>query len=129
MFKKIALATDGSDHSIRASRYAVSLATQYHGSIDVLYVIDGDRAKKDNLYYKKDEIAKKRREDIYEVEQLLKESGVPYAIKILHGEPGPTLIKYVESESSDCIVLGSRGLNNFQTFLLGSVSDKVAKRS
>jgi SulP family sulfate permease len=50
--------------------------------------------------------------------------------KIIRGEePGPTIVKYVNENNFDVVVMGSRGLNAIQEFVLGSVSHKVAKRA
>jgi nucleotide-binding universal stress UspA family protein len=64
-----------------------------------------------------------------EVERMAKESGVSYEIKILHGEPGPVIVDYVNKNNFEIVIIGSRGLNGLQEFVLGSVSHKVAKRA
>lgn len=47
---------------------------------------------------------------------------------ILHGTPGPEIIKYANEQQVDLVVIGSRGLNSLQEMVLGSVSHKVMKR-
>ncbi|WP_373895397.1 universal stress protein [Virgibacillus natechei] len=129
MFKRILLAVDGSDHSVKAVDYATRLAEKFDGTIDAVYVVDGDTAKKDVLHASdKFEIEKKRKEKIKPIKDLLKQSGVIFGTHILHGEPGPAIVEFANERESDCVVIGSRGLNNLQTFILGSVSHKVAKR-
>ena len=49
-------------------------------------------------------------------------------LKILHGEPGPTIIEYANKEKVEMVIIGSRGLNALQEMVLGSVSHKVVKR-
>lgn len=130
MFTKILLATDGSKHSLRATEYAIELAMGFSGTIDVVYVIDDNRSNVDVLHHhEKVVLEEKRRDRIKTVEELIKKSNVEYVIHILHGEAGPTLIRFIDDHDSNCVVIGSRGLNNLQTFLLGSVSHKVAKRA
>ncbi|MGY0693722.1 universal stress protein [Virgibacillus sp. FSP13] len=129
MFKRIVLATDGSEHSIRSTRYAIELAEKFSGSIEVVYVIDGQTAKADVLHSgNKYEIARKRQEKIKSVVDLLEDVKITYKVHLLHGEPGPAIVEFANENDSDCVVIGSRGLNNLQTFILGSVSHKVAKR-
>jgi hypothetical protein len=41
----------------------------------------------------------------------------------LEGAPGPTLVGYAKRTSCDLIVLGHRGLNGFERFFLGSISE------
>jgi nucleotide-binding universal stress UspA family protein len=60
---------------------------------------------------------------------MAKESGVNYELKVLHGLPGPTIVDYANKNQIDIVIIGSRGLNTLQEFVLGSVSHKVAKRA
>ncbi|MCG3419941.1 universal stress protein [Oceanobacillus jordanicus] len=129
MFKRILLAVDGSEHSIRSANYAIELAEKFNGVINVVYVVDGNKAKSDVLHATDKFALKKMRNDkLKAVKELLNKTDIQYEIKILHGEAGPTLVNYANNNEIDGVVLGSRGLNNLQTFILGSVSHKVAKR-
>jgi nucleotide-binding universal stress UspA family protein len=130
MFKKILLATDGSLHSVRASKKVLALTSpNVEATIEVVYVIDGDASKSDVLRTgNPDLIALSRREKLQPIEQLFKEANVPYEIKMLRGEPGPTIVEYANKNDFDIVVIGSRGLNSLQEMVLGSVSHKVAKR-
>lgn|SRR5699024_102683 len=129
MFKKIMVAADGSDHSVQAAEYARELAVKFGGSVDVVYVVNGENARADALHHNDPfEIEKARKEKISQVRAEFEEAQFDYELHILHGDPGPTLVEFVETEGYDCVVLGSRGLNKLQKFLLGSVSHKVAKR-
>ncbi|WP_342587533.1 universal stress protein [Halalkalibacter urbisdiaboli] len=51
-----------------------------------------------------------------------------YTVNILRGDTGPEIVAFVNTHHYDCIVIGSRGLNQFQSLVLGSVSHKIAKR-
>ncbi|WP_088102055.1 universal stress protein [Halalkalibacter urbisdiaboli] len=127
MFQRILLATDGSEHSLRATEKAKALLKGGEGTVDVVYVVSGDTSKTEVLNsYSKIEIEKKRKDKLKNVEEAL--AGFDYTIHILHGEPGPTIVKFANERNYDCVVLGSRGLNRLQSLVLGSVSHKVAKR-
>ncbi|MFA1819770.1 universal stress protein [Virgibacillus oceani] len=58
----------------------------------------------------------------------MEKSSVEYETHFLHGKAGPTIVNYANDYVFDCVVFGSRVLNDLQTFLLGIVSHKVAKR-
>lgn len=75
------------------------------------------------------DINDKRRFRMKDVEKMAAEAQVDYEIKILHGEPGPAIVNHANENDFDLVVIGSRGLNVFQEFVLGSVSHKVAKRA
>lgn len=63
------------------------------------------------------------------MEKLVKESGLNYEVVILKGEPGQVLVDYINNKGTDLAIMGSRGLNVLQEFVLGSVSHKVTKRA
>jgi nucleotide-binding universal stress UspA family protein len=131
MYKKILLATDGSENSIRATDGAIEIAKCDPASVmNVVYVVNGDTSKSDVLRnWNSADIADNRRDKIKPTEDKIKEAGINYEVKFLHGDPGPTLVKYANENNFDLVVIGSRGLNALQEFVLGSVSHKVAKRA
>lgn len=50
MYKKIALATDGSEHSKRAAENAINIAkSSLKSKIEIIYVVDPDKVKSDVL--------------------------------------------------------------------------------
>lgn len=131
MFKKILLATDGSEHSLRAADKAIEIAACDSASrVEVVYVVDGESSKADVLHnWNTIGITDTRKERIKSTEEKAKKVGVPYEIKFLRGEPGPTIVKYANENQFDLVVIGSRGRNALQELVLGSVSHKVAKRA
>ncbi|PKR77615.1 universal stress protein [Halalkalibacillus sediminis] len=131
MYKRVLVAADGSEHSFRATEHAIGLLERDNPEsvIEVVYSISPSKSKADVLHTgDKDMIAKKRRERLKDIEGLLEEKKIPYEVVILQGEPGPTIVEYANGHMFDCVVLGSRGRNNLQSMVLGSVSHKVAKR-
>ncbi|WP_034551957.1 universal stress protein [Carnobacterium funditum] len=130
MYRKILLAVDGSENSLRAAKEAIKIASLNTASkIEILYVIAYSKTKNEVLHsHGKEELEFSRRKKISPIEEQVKSENVPYEIKILHGEPGPTIIEYANKEQFDIVVIGSRGLNSLQEMVLGSVSHKVLKR-
>lgn len=130
MYKKILLASDGSDFALRAADQAIKLALLSENAvIEIIYVIDLDTSKREAIYYMdSDIIQEERKKRLKLTEEKIKASGVNYHSSILYGEPGPTIVSYVNENKFDIVVLGSRGLNSLQEMVLGSVSHKVAKR-
>jgi len=45
------------------------------------------------------------------------------------GDPADRILKCIDREKIDCVIMGSRGLNDFKGLFLGSVSHKVANRA
>ncbi|MBT2756886.1 universal stress protein [Mesobacillus foraminis] len=131
MYKKILLAADGSEHSVRAANHAITMANcNRESKIEIVYVVDGDSSKSDVLSnWNSADVNDKRKERLKEIETKARNQGVDFEIKILHGEPGPAVVDYTNKNQFDVVVIGSRGLNSLQELMLGSVSHKVAKRA
>lgn len=129
MYTHIVLAADGSENALRATKHAVALAKLGNGKIEIVYVADFKKAKYEVLHAESNEALEyERRQKVRPVEEMLLTENVPYEVKILHGEPGPTIVDYVNQCEADLVVVGSRGLNSLQEMVLGSVSHKVVKR-
>ncbi|MBS4175986.1 universal stress protein [Lederbergia citrea] len=130
MYKRILLAADGSENSIRAAVEAAKIASLSGDSVvEILYVMDFSRATSEVLRSQNSETLEfERRKKLLPIEETFKQANVTSKITMLHGEPGPTIVDYANKQSCDLIIIGSRGLNKFQEMVLGSVSHKVAKR-
>lgn len=131
MYKKILVAADGSPHSLRAADHAIRIAAcDPETLIEIVYVLDADNARANVLHHwnalDRSDLRKKR---VIAVEEKAAQASVKFQTSILHGEPGPAIVKHANETNVDLIVLGSRGLNALQEFVLGSVSHKVAKRA
>jgi nucleotide-binding universal stress UspA family protein len=57
--------------------------------------------------------------------RLFSESGVEFRFRGEIGQPVSVIVSVAEQERVGLIVVGSRGLGGFKSFLLGSVSDGV----
>ncbi|WP_138418432.1 universal stress protein [Aquibacillus sediminis] len=129
MYNKILLATDGSDHSLRTVDHAIQLAkTSDNPIIEIIYVKDMTKVKSETLN-NWNQVTTSLEERFSTVEKKVKEANVSYKMKVLNGEPGPTVVEYVNKNQFDVVIVGSRGLNALQEMVLGSVSHKVAKRA
>lgn len=128
MYKHILLAVDGSENSVRAAKEAVKMASN-ESLIEMVYVADFDRAKAEMLHAGSSEsLLLERKRKVAPVEEILQTAGKQFKLTILHGTPGPEIVKYANENNVDLVVIGSRGLNSLQEMVLGSVSHKVMKR-
>jgi len=126
---KIAVAIDGSENALRAAKYAILLA-QYlpEARLEVVYVSDFNKAIDERLLAQSPEsLSLKRERKVQPILELARNVGVKTKIIMLKGNPSQEIIKYVNSEGIDQLVIGSRGLNTLQEMVLGSVSHKVMK--
>ncbi|UCB60996.1 MAG: universal stress protein [Candidatus Bathyarchaeota archaeon] len=111
---RILVGIDGSDHSLWALMEAINIAKRFSGFLKVITVYDQG----------KDEEAEKIRQKTM---QYLENESISYDFAIILGSNPPrALVDTAANEKFDLIVVGSRGLGSAASFLLGSISKKVA---
>lgn len=131
MYKKILLAIDGTEHSMRLTKEAIKMALLCKAcEIELIFVADFSKVKNEVLHaHDKEALELSRRAKLMAFEEQLKSNNLKYTIKILHGDPGPVIAQYANQEKFDLVVIGSKGLNALQEIVLGSVSHKVLKKA
>lgn len=80
----------------------------------------------EDLEKRKEENAK---EGMKEIEAELKKSGLKVKTRLEKGIPFRDILKVEEEEKVSVIVVGSHGKSNIKEMLLGSVSEKVIRKS
>ncbi|MDF0726841.1 universal stress protein [Cytobacillus sp. S13-E01] len=130
MFNKILLASDGSKNALRAAEKAAFIAkVQTEAMVTILYVVDSSTSKADVLSEGSIEaIRENRYKKLWSTEEIFKKNNSKYEVKIVKGEPGPTIVQHANENKYNLVIIGSRGLGRLQVMILGSVSHKVAKR-
>ncbi|GKU85094.1 MULTISPECIES: universal stress protein [Niallia] len=130
MYNNILLAVDGSEHSRRAAKEAVKIASiSKESTVKIVYVVDFSKARTEVLHaHNGEELEVARKKRLIPIEEILESNKIKFSIQLLHGEPGPTIVEYANKGSYDIVIIGSRGLNSLQEMVLGSVSHKVVKR-
>jgi len=135
MFKKILYPTDFSDVSKKALDYFSQLKDAGTKEIVVLHVIDErgidavsryGSGSADTVIGRMEEEA---REEGRKIEKKLGESGFNIKMRIERGIPFKEILKVEEEEGISLIVIGSHGKTNLEEMLLGSVSEKVIRKS
>jgi nucleotide-binding universal stress UspA family protein len=135
MFEKILIATDGSEHSVRAAKKGIDLAKLSSGTVTAVYVVDPNRALSDVSFNIADDVLEGLKQSMMaegdkatsSVEESAKAAGVPVDKKVVEGNPAEEILKI--SEGMDVVVMGSVGRTGLSKFLLGSVAEKVVRNS
>lgn len=70
-------------------------------------------------------LEKEARLAIIKTELLFKQEKIPYNLAVGLGDPAEEIVKKAETEGYDLLIVGSRGLNKLQEFVIGSVSKKI----
>ena len=138
MFEKILYPTDFSDVSKKALGYIKTLKDAGAKEVVVLHVIDEREIEhishlpelsldiKEELEKKKEQYASK---EIRVIGKELKESGFTVKTRIEKGIPFTGILKAEEDENVSVVVIGSHGRSCISEMLLGSVSEKVIRKS
>lgn len=70
-------------------------------------------------------IRKGLKEQLGEVTQVFIERGLSVKTIVMDGDPASQLIQCVAKETVDLMICGSRGVDGFESLLLGSVAHKL----
>jgi len=138
-FSKIMVAIDGSEQSLDAASYAISLAEVYRSELIALYVVSAltqDDYDSDMQVEKMPESVKKIMDKAKGESdpwfsrmrsELSTESSVNFHTKIILSpmKVSGSIVNYAENTSVDLIVVGTRGRSGFKRLLLGSVASDV----
>ena len=131
MVKNILVGVDGSKPSIDACHFAMGLAEQTQAKLTFLFIIEtpqvipvGPLSGYVTTSAARSEEDVKKAEAI--VEQLAKErTGLHVSTRVDLGQPAEVICEVAKSMGADLVVVGARGHNAAQRFLLGSISDRV----
>ena len=129
--RRALVAVDNSEHSLRAVRFAISLAND-NGPL-ALHLVT---VHEEPLIYgeiavyvtreKMEELQRRHSEGVLApAEAMLKEAGVPYEREIVIGPVAHGIADCATRRGCDAIVMGCRGHGAVGNLVLGSVATKV----
>ncbi|MDR2845851.1 MAG: universal stress protein [Candidatus Methanoplasma sp.] len=130
-FKKILIATDGSEFTKAAVEHGLSLAKLSGGSVTALYVLDQSVYSNTpassavvNIY---ETLSKEGNYATGYIAERGRELGIEVKEEIAEGVPSKVISRL--SEDFDIIVMGTLGRTGISKLLMGSVAEKVIKES
>ncbi len=142
MFKRILVAVDGSDNSMRASKVAVELAQKYGSELIVLHVIPmatygisfmvPGLPPPPGAYEKYREYERNVAQSfVNKAAGLAQSAGVDVRAEVQESVPSVVegITEYARGENVDLIVIGTRGLSRFKKLVIGSVSSGVVNHA
>lgn len=138
--KKILLPTDGSENAEKAGEYAISLADISGANIIVLYVID--------TYYLnalpqpdlRESLDKELRADGERAVETFKANleksqcegyckNIEFKVLLKEGKPADIILKTIEEEGVDQVIIGKSGKHGIEKFLLGQTTERVVREA
>jgi len=126
--KTILHATDFSDPSAAAFRFACGLARDYKTRLVVLHVVPPPESH--------GEVVARRQDHGYhhDLWRLLdrvrpEDPAVTVERRLEDGQPAATILRVAREEGADLIVLGTQGRRGLGRLLLGSVAEQVVRQA
>lgn len=129
MISRILLATDGSEASHRAAEMVADLAKHTGAAVFILHVVSLPDAVTALSALAggviQDYVDRTEREALGEALKIVEKARVPVETAVRSGHAAAEIVESARGWKADLVVVGSRGLGEFQSYLLGSVSDRV----
>ena len=133
--KKILYPCDFTENSIKIIPYVLSLSEKYNSMIYILHVVE-DLSKWGGFFIPHLSLNKFQDEAVEGAEKTMKKfcdeylQGCPdFQKKIITGDPVVEIIKTVESEEIDLVIMGTHGRKGLEHTFLGSVAENIVKKS
>jgi nucleotide-binding universal stress UspA family protein len=131
--KSILVAVDGSEHSLKAVRYACAMGPPLGAQVVLLHVVPmlvSATPYHDTVSDQPFLALQKVGEDILARAKMIASDCNCQAIDMIsHGDPSAKIIDIASELGTDIIILGSRGLSGIRRMFVGSISDKVASHA
>jgi nucleotide-binding universal stress UspA family protein len=127
--KRILVAIDGSDPSLKAARMAADIALRFGAQLTLIHVVPKLLLPPDVYGLTLAEVEKEHRTYAEKLLQkavaFLAEPGVDTTSTILYGSPAESISSEAAAPDVGMVVVGSRGPGAVARMFLGSVSDRI----
>ena len=129
-YLKVLVAVDGSEYSMKAAEYAISIAKQFGSQVIALHVTTSDMSTSLSASFSPHmEEIKKNAETFFEEIRRIDDKAnwdIPLRTELIASSSVTAgIIDFAEKENVDLIVVGTRGRSGFKKLLLGSVASSI----
>jgi len=133
MYDDILLPTDGSDGIEEATKHAEAIAERFDATVHVLSVIDTrNRFESPASGLSSDvwkEAEAERADHAIETTVAALSGTVDVERALVEGVPKTAILEYIDDAGVDMVVMGTHGRTGLDHYLIGSVAEKVVRRS
>lgn len=131
-YKKILIAVDSSEYSMKAAKKGLELAHQLEAEVALLFVVDISKSLGNvdaGITHEQALVVLKR-----EAEQTMDELAEMYngnkLLKFMpEGNPEEDILKTAENWKADLLILGTHGRTGLKHLLMGSIAEHVIRHS
>ena len=127
-FSKVLVAVDGSEYSMNAAEYAISIAKAYGSQLIALHVITSDVSTIASTFSPQMEEIKKNAQEFFDKIRCKGDANweIPLRTELIASSSVVGgIIDFAEKENIDLIVVGTRGRSGLKRLLLGSVASGI----
>jgi len=127
-FSKVLVAVDGSEYSMNAAEYAISITKAYSSQLIALHVVTSDVSTIASTFSPQMEEIKKNAQEFFDKIRRKGDtnSDIPLRTELIASSSVVGgIIDFAEKENIDLIVVGTRGRSGLKRLLLGSVASGV----
>ncbi|WP_424018639.1 universal stress protein [Halorientalis pallida] len=132
MYNRILLPTDGSAEMEPVVDHAAALAERDDALIHALYVVDAASFSSLPMETSWEGISELLYEEgtaaLNEVERIV-DDRAPVERIVVEGKPSSSIVEHAAEDDCDLIVMGTHGRGGIDRLLLGSVAERVVRRS
>ena len=142
--KKILYATDLSENSAYAFRYAISLAQQHDAKIHILHVLEEIRTNLLWAYFDIEKLQESREKGKEEIKDQIRKrleifcqkeltdhpecQNLVVSTEVVEGDPAAEILHKADELQADLAVMGTHGKGVLAHAFLGSVAEKILHR-
>jgi nucleotide-binding universal stress UspA family protein len=133
--KKVLFPCDLTENAAKILPYVLTFSEKFHSTIYLLHVVR-DLQKWGKLYVPHPSLDTAQREALEGAEKVLgticdeQMKGCPnFQRKIVSGDPATEILKSIDSERIDLVVMGTHGRKGLESTIFGSVAESVVKKS
>jgi nucleotide-binding universal stress UspA family protein len=133
MYDDILIPTDGSDAALAAVDHALTIAEPFDATVHALHVVETDLVGHSAPALDPAEFREALREEgaraTAVVEERAADRGVASTGEVLEGVPENAVLDYAARRGVDLIVMGTHGRDGLDRYLVGSVTERVIRRT
>lgn len=133
IFKRILIATDGSQNVTKAIDAAINFAKITGAKLFAVYVVDIKSAvhsPRGILGRDVIELMHRRGEEAIKKVKLEAElKNVDFEGTVIEGHPADAIVRFAKEKEIDLIVIGTLGRTGLEHFLIGSVAERIVRSS
>lgn len=133
MLKRILVAFDGSEKSCDAFNFALEMSKLCPGAAPEIIVLSVAQPPEPIDIVEMDAIidsARQHYEELFKgLREKARERNLEIKTEVAVGHPADQIVRYAKENNCDMVILGQRGKSKIESWLLGSVSKRVATYS